>query len=59
MKILDPIAIKEIVEHGVDMPIKITNIKNPEKITTIERNLEEQKRSSDKNSYRKRKLCYI
>ncbi|MGB1769636.1 MAG: aspartate kinase [Nitrosopumilus sp.] len=43
MKILDPIAIKEIVEHGVDMPIKITNIKNPEKITTIERNLEEQK----------------
>ena len=43
MKILDPIAIKEIVEHGVDMPIKITNIKNPEKITTIERNLKEQK----------------
>ncbi len=43
MKILDPIAIKEIVEHGVDMPIKITNIKKPEKITTIERNLEEQK----------------
>ncbi len=43
MKILDPIAIKEIVEHGVDMPIKITNIKNPEKITTIERNLKESK----------------
>jgi Aspartokinases len=35
MKILDPIAIKEIVEHGVDMPIRITNIKNPEKITII------------------------
>ena len=43
MKILDPIAIKEIVEHGVDMPIKITNIKNPEKITTIKRELEYQK----------------
>jgi aspartate kinase len=43
MKILDPIAIKEIVEHGVDMPIKITNIKNPEKITTIKRELENQK----------------
>ena len=43
MKILDPIAIKEIVEHGVDMPIKITNIKNPEKITIIKRQLEEQK----------------
>ena len=43
MKILDPIAIKEIVEQGVDMPIKITNIKNPEKITTIKRELENQK----------------
>ena len=43
MKILDPIAIKEIVENGVDMPITITNMKNPEKITTIKRNLEEQK----------------
>ena len=43
MKILDPIAIKEIVEHGVDMPIKITNIKNPKKITMIKRKLDEQK----------------
>lgn len=43
MKILDPIAIKEIVENGVDMPITITNMKNPEKITTIKRILEEQK----------------
>ena len=43
MKILDPIAIKEIVEHGVDMPIKITNIKNPKKITMIKRQLDEQK----------------
>ncbi len=38
MKILDPIAIKEIVEYGVDVPIIITDMKNPEKITTIERN---------------------
>ncbi len=38
MKILDPIAIKEIVEHGVDVPIIITDMKNPQKITTIERN---------------------
>ena len=37
MKILDPIAIKEIVEHGVDIPIIITNMKNPKMITTIER----------------------
>ena len=37
MKILDPIAIKEIVENGVDMPIIITDMTNPEKITIIER----------------------
>ena len=41
MKILDPIAIKEIVENGVDIPITVTNIKNPEKITTIMRGLNE------------------
>ena len=43
MKILDPIAIKEIVENGVDMPIIVTNMKNPEEITTIKRVLDEQK----------------
>ena len=43
MKILDPIAIKEIVENGVDMPITITNMKSPEKITTIKRILDKQK----------------
>ncbi|MEX0764392.1 MAG: aspartate kinase [Nitrosopumilaceae archaeon] len=37
MKILDPIAIKEIVENGVDMPIIITDMNNPKKITTIKR----------------------
>jgi aspartate kinase len=40
MKILDPIAIKEILENGVDMPIIITDMKNPQKFTTIKRNLE-------------------
>lgn len=43
MKILDPIAIKEIVENGVDMPITVTNMKNPDKVTMIKRNLDEQK----------------
>lgn len=43
MKILDPIAIKEIVENGVDLPIIITNMNNPEKTTTIKRVLDEQK----------------
>ena len=37
MNILDPIAIKEILENGVTLPIVITNIRNPEKTTTIER----------------------
>ena len=37
MKILDPVAIKEILENGMDMPIIITNMNNPEKYTTIER----------------------
>ena len=43
MKILDPIAIKEIVENGIDMPITVTNMNNPEKVTTIKRMLDEQK----------------
>ncbi len=38
MKILDPIAIKEIVENGVDLPIIITDMNRPEKLTTIGRN---------------------
>jgi len=33
MKILDPIAIKEIVENGIDIPIIITNMQNPLKIS--------------------------
>lgn len=42
MKILDPIAIKEILENGVDMPIIITNMKNPQKTTTITRKSDNQ-----------------
>jgi aspartate kinase len=37
MKILDPIAIKEILENGVEVPIIITNMKDPSKVTTIKR----------------------
>ncbi|HUU48973.1 MAG TPA: aspartate kinase [Nitrosopumilaceae archaeon] len=40
MKILDPIAIKEILENGVDIPIIITNMTDPTKITTIKRILD-------------------
>ena len=37
MKILDPIAIKEILDNGVDIPIIVTNMKEPTKVTTIKR----------------------
>jgi len=37
MNILDPIAIKEILENGVSVPTVITDIRNPEKTTTVER----------------------
>jgi aspartate kinase len=45
MKILDPIAIKEILENGIDMPIMITNMKDPKKTTTIKR------KSSSRNGH--------
>ena len=37
MKILDPIAIKEILENGVDISISITNMKDPKETTVIKR----------------------
>ena len=37
MNILDPVAIKEILENGISLPIVITDMRNSEKITTIER----------------------
>ena len=43
MKILDPVAIREVVENGVDMPIIITDMNRPERITTITRMPEEEK----------------
>lgn len=40
MKILDPIAIKEILENGVDVPLTVTNMHEPSKITVIKRVLD-------------------
>ena len=37
MKIIDPIAIKEIVENGVDMQVVVTDMNKPEKVTRIQR----------------------
>jgi aspartate kinase len=44
MKILDPIAIKEIDDNGLDIPITISDMKNPTKITKIKKHaIEESK----------------
>ena len=37
MKIVDPIAIKEILENGVEIPLTITNMRSPEMTTKIQR----------------------
>ena len=37
MKILDPVAIKEILENGADMPITVTDMHEPSRTTVIER----------------------
>ena len=37
MKILDPIAIKEILENGLDLSISITDMYDPDKVTKIQR----------------------
>ena len=36
MKILDPMAIREIVDNGVDIPLRITDMGNPARTTTIQ-----------------------
>jgi aspartate kinase len=41
MKIVDPIAIKEILENGVEIPLIITNMKSPEMVTRIQRRPED------------------
>ena len=40
MKILDPVAIKEVVENGVDIPITVTNLNCPQETTVIKRALD-------------------
>lgn len=37
MKILDPVAIKEIDDNGLDIPIVITDMARPSSVTTIKR----------------------
>ncbi|MEO9362909.1 MAG: aspartate kinase [Nitrososphaera sp.] len=37
MKILDPIAIKEIDDNGLDIPLVVTNMTKPDSVTVIKR----------------------
>jgi aspartate kinase len=37
MKILDPIAIKEIYDNGLDIPLVVTNMTRPDSVTIIKR----------------------
>jgi len=39
LNILDPVAIKEILENVASLPIVITDMRNPEKTTTVERKM--------------------
>jgi aspartate kinase len=39
MKILDPVAIKEIDDNGLDIPITVTDMSFPSRFTTIKRTL--------------------
>ena len=57
MNILDPIAIKEILENGISLPIVITDMRNPEKITTIERKVTNGNGHPIKIITGKKKLC--
>ena len=38
MKILDPVAIKEVDDNNMDIPMVITNTTNPSNITMIQKN---------------------
>ena len=42
MKILDPLAIKEIVDNGIDVPLCITDMKNPVRTTIIRHDVSEE-----------------
>ena len=37
MKIIDPVAIKEILENGVDIPVAVTDMNRPARATVVQR----------------------
>lgn len=61
MKILDPVAIKDIDDNNLDIPIVITNISNPDRFTKIKKqiSLEEMERESKIKIVTGKKNCVI
>jgi aspartate kinase len=59
MKILDPVAIKEIDDNNLDIPIVITNTINPSNVTTIRRTIQNLEDSNRVKIVTGRKNCAI
>jgi aspartate kinase len=59
MKILDPIAIKEIDDNKLDIPIVITSILQPSNVTIIQKTSGNEKGELDSNNYEKKSLIKI
>ena len=57
MKILDPLAIKEIDNNNMDIPIVITNMNSPSNTTTISKVSADQSGNLVKIVTGKEKLC--
>jgi aspartate kinase len=61
MKILDPVAIKDIDDNNLDIPIKITNISDPSRFTKIKKQIsaEESEHESKIKIVTGKKNCVI
>ena len=61
MKILDPVAIKDIDDNNLNIPIKITNISNPSRFTKIKKKIsaEESEHESKIKIVTGKKNCVI
>ena len=61
MKILDPVAIKDIDDNNLDIPIVITNISNPDRFTKIRKqiSLDEMERESKIKIVTGKRNCVI
>lgn len=59
MKILDPVAIREIDDSNLDIPIVITNMTDPSNITIIQQNITTAAMADNQNEYDNNNLVKI